>query len=104
MGFFCFLGVFFFALDFIFNWDLIKGNFFFFLLKWGGLLVDWGVWLVGWFGVNNLGGVFREGCGVYFGGFSFFFSLTIEYQVMFGSFLLALIIEGHASQNQLFVH
>ena len=45
----------FFAVYFIFDWDLIKGNFFFFL-EWRGLLVDRGDCLLGWFwDFNNLG-------------------------------------------------
>ena len=95
--FFVFFFFFFFAVDFIFNWDLIKGNFFFFLLKWGGLLVDWGVWLVGWFGVNNLG-VFSWGVRCVFWGI-FFFLFSYNWISSYVWVFLALIIEGHASQH-----
>ena len=65
-----------------------------FLLKWGGLLVDWGVWLVGWFGVNNLG-VFSWGVRCVFWGIFFFLFSYNWISSYVWVFLLALIIEGH---------
>ena len=49
-------------------------------------MVDRGVWLVGWFGVNNLGGFFVRGAVCILGDFLFSFLLQLNIKLCLGLF------------------